>query len=106
MLTNHVPYYHSWASESAFRYLRLVSEHSGTGQGPIILSSTCVPNIVALARSNVADPHHIDADGIRIPLATFMRIRIRVLLAIFYVDPDPACLIDADADPDPSFHFA
>jgi len=81
-----VPHYQSWASESAFRHslqLRLVSEDSGTGLGPIILSSTCVPNIVALARSSVADPHHLDADP----------------------DPDPACHFDTDPDPDPAFHF-
>jgi hypothetical protein len=82
-----VPHYYSWASESAFRHyrqLRLVSEDSGTGLGPIILSSTfCVPKIVALARSSVADPHHFDADP----------------------DPDTAYHFHADPDPYPTCHL-
>ncbi len=46
--------------------------------------STCVPNIVALVRSSVADPD---------------------TACHFHTDPDPYPACHFDADPDPSIHF-
>jgi hypothetical protein len=58
---------------SVSRSSPLISEDSVTGLSPVILSSTCVPNILALARSSDAYPDHIDADP----------------ACHFHTDPDP-----------------
>jgi hypothetical protein len=83
-----------------------VSEHSVTGLGPIILSSTtCVPNIVALARSNVADPHHLDAHPDTYTACHFHTDPDPYPACHFNVDPDPYPACQFDVDPDPTFHF-